>query len=171
VIRTGDFALRAGLALPGATPDDIPGLRDLCKIVCLGMNYGMTPFGISAKTKRSLEWAREIHARHRHTYPVFHQWLGDTVAQARFDEVIETPFGWRQTVTADTRTRTLMNFPAQAGGGDVLRLAAVVATESGITIAAPVHDAFWILAPLEELDATITRMAEIMTEASAGAAR
>ena len=27
------------------------------------------------------------------------------------------------------------------------------------------HDAFWILVPLEELDATIARMTEIMTEA------
>jgi hypothetical protein len=106
-----------------------------------------------------------MHARHRHAYPVFHQWLGDTVVQARFAEVIVSPFGWRQIVTADTRTRSLMNFPAQAGGSDVMRLAAVVATECGITIAAPVHDAFWILAPLDELDTTIARMTEIMTEA------
>ena len=47
-----------------------------------------------------------------------------------------------------------------------MRLDAVVATECGINIAAPVHDAFWILAPLEELDATITRMTEIMVEGS-----
>jgi len=157
------FAVRAGLAAPGANVDN--RIRDLCKPVCHGMNYGMTPFGIAAKTKRSMEWAREIHARHRQAYPVFHQWLGDVIAQARFDEIIETPLGWRQVVTADTRTRSLMNFPAQAAGGDVLRLAAVVATECGITVAAPVHDAFWILVPLEELDATIARMTEIMTEA------
>ena len=160
------FAMRAGLATPNATETTHREIRDLCKIVCLGMNYGMTPFGIAAKAKKSLEWAREIHARHRQAYPVFHQWLGDVIAQARFDEIIETPFGWRQVVTADTRTRSLMNFPAQAAGGDVLRLDAVVATECGINIAAPVHDAFWILAPLEELDATITRMTEIMVEGS-----
>jgi len=135
------FAVRAGLAPPGASEATHREIRDLCKIVCLGMNYGMTTFGVAAKTKKSLEWAREIHARHRQAYP-------------------------RQVVTADTRTRSLMNFPAQAAGGDVLRLDAVVATECGINIAAPVHDAFWILAPLEELDATITRMTEIMVEGS-----
>jgi DNA polymerase family A len=159
------FAIRAGLAPSGASPDDFPGLRDLCKPVTHGMNYGMTPYGIAAKTKKSMEWAREIHARHRHIYPVFHQWRGDVVAQARFDEVITSPFGWRQIVTADTRTRTLMNFMAQAGGGDVMRLVSIVATECGIIIAAPVHDAFWILAPLDKLDATIARMTEIMIEA------
>jgi hypothetical protein len=58
-----------------------------------------------------------------------------------------------------------MNFMAQAGGSDVMRLVSIVATECGITIAAPVHDAFWILAPLEELDSTIARMTDIMMEA------
>jgi DNA polymerase family A len=157
------FAVRAGLAAPGDAVDN--QIRDLCKPVCHGMNYGMTPYGIAAKTKKSLDWAREMHARHRHTYPVFHQWLGDTVAQARFDEVIVSPFGWRQIVTADTRTRSLMNFMAQAGGSDVMRLASIVATECGINIAGPVHDAFWILASLDELDTTVRRMTEIMTEA------
>jgi DNA polymerase family A len=157
------FAVRAGLTAPDAAVDD--RIRDLAKPVSHGMNYGMTPYGIAAKTKKSLDWARAMHARHRQAYPVFHQWLGDVVAQARFDEVIVSPFGWRQIVTADTRTRSLMNFMAQAGGSDVMRLASIVATECGITIAAPVHDAFWILAPLDELDSTIARMTEIMTEA------
>jgi len=157
------FAVRAGLAAPDAAVDN--RIRDLCKPVCHGMNYGMTPYGIAAKTKKSLDWAREMQARHRYAYPVFHQWRGDVVAQARFDEVITSPFGWPMIVTADTKTRTLMNFMAQAGGSDVMRLVSIVATECGITIAAPVHDAFWILAPLDGLDTTIARMTEIMTEA------
>jgi hypothetical protein len=157
------FAVRAGLAAPNAAVDD--HIRDLCKPVCHGMNYGISPYGIAAKTKKSLDWAREMQARHRYAYPVFHQWRGDVVAQAHFDEVITSPFGWRLIVTADTKTRTLMNFLAQAGGSDVMRLVSIVATECGITIAAPVHDAFWILAPLDELDTTIARMTEIMTEA------
>ena len=157
------FAVRAGLAAPDAAVDD--RIRDLCKPVCHGMNYGMTPYGIAAKTKKSLDWAREMQARHRYAYPVFHQWSGDVVAQAHFDEVITSPFGWRLIVTANTKTRTLMNFLAQAGGGDVMRLVSIVGTECGITIAAPVHDAFWILALLDDLDTTIARMSEIMTEA------
>jgi len=157
------FGLRAGLAAPDTAVDS--RIRDLCKVVVHGSNYGMTPYGIAVKTRKSLDWAREIHTHHRHAYPVFHQWLGDVVAQARFDEVITSPFGWRQIVTANTRSRSLMNFMAQAGGSDVMRLATIAATECGITIAAPVHDAFWILAPLDELETTITRMTEIMTEA------
>jgi len=157
------FAVRAGLAASDAAVDD--RIRDLCKVLVHGSNYGITPYGIASKTKKSLDWAREMRARHRYTYPVCHQWLGDVVAQAHFDEVITSPFGWRLIVSADTKPRTLMNFPAQAGGGDVMQLVSIAATECGITIAAPVHDAFWILAPLDELDTTIARMTEIMTEA------
>jgi len=157
------YAIRAGLAAPDAAVDN--RIRDLCKVLVHGSNYGITPYGIAAKTKKSLDWAREMRARWRSTYPVCHQWLGDVVAQACFDEEIRSPFGWRLIVTADTKTRTLMNFPAQAGGSDVMQLVSIAAAECGITIAAPVHDAFWILAPLDELDTTIARMSEIMTEA------
>jgi hypothetical protein len=159
------FGRRSHLVPQTATKRTHPEERNLCKVVCLGMNYGMTPFGIAAKTKKSLTWAREIHARHRHAYPVFHQWLRDFIAQSRFDGVMVTPFGWRQIITEHTKTRSLMNFPAQAGGGDVMWLAAIAATECGITIAAPVHDAFWVLCLLDEVDDTIERMTGIMRRA------
>jgi len=49
------FAMRAGLAPPGASVDN--RIRDLCKPIVHGMNYGMTAYGIAAKTKKSLDWA------------------------------------------------------------------------------------------------------------------
>ena len=161
------FAIRAGLAPADATNKTHPEIYALCKIICLGMNYGMSPYGIAAKTGKSLAWSREIYARHRLAYPVFHRWLDNLIAQARFDEAITSPFQWPQIVAATTSTRSLMNFPAQAGGSDVLRLAAITATECGYTIAAPVHDALWILAPIAELDATIAAMSDIMAKAGA----
>jgi hypothetical protein len=113
----------------------------------VGQNYGMTPYGIVNKTGKSLRWARDTHAQHRHIYSVFHQRLDDMVVQAKFDRVIRSPFGWPQHVTGETTTRSLMNFPAQAGGADMMRITAIAATEAGIQIAAPVHDAFWVLCP------------------------
>jgi hypothetical protein len=59
-----------------------------------------------------------------------------------------------------------MNFPAQASGADLMRLVSIAACESGLTIAVPVHDAFWLLTPISELDTAIARMMEIMTKAS-----
>ena len=46
-----------------------------------------------------------------------------------------------------------------------MRLAAIAAYEAGIQIVAPAHDAFWIMAPLSELDDTIAAMTEIMVRA------
>ena len=175
--RSGDphlrFGIRARLLPPDANKNNPEyGLirNKTCKPVVHGSNYGMTPYGIAAKTGRSLEWARDIHHRHRIAYPIFHRWLGDTVAQAKFDGVISTPFGWPLAVITATRTRTLMNFPVQGGGADAMRIAAIAATEAGIRICAPVHDAFWLLTPDGEVERTATQMREIMTEAGAAVA-
>ena len=170
--RNGDphwgFGVRAGLVPAGADKADYQELRNKSlKPVTLGSNYGMTPYGIAHKTKRSLMWARDIHARHRQTYPTFHQWLGDTVAQAKFDRQIVSPFGWPLHVIGATRTRTLKNFPAQAGGADAMRIAAIAAAEAGIMVCCSVHDAFWILAHKDVAERTIEQMREIMVRAGA----
>jgi DNA polymerase-1 len=74
-------------------------------------------------------------------------------------------FGWLMAVHAGTKQSTLLNYPAQANGAECTRLAAVAAHEAGIRIAAPAHDAFWIMAPLSELDGTIVAMTKIMLRA------
>jgi DNA polymerase I len=160
------FAVRAGLAPPEATAHTHREIRNTCKPVVLGQNYGMTAYGIARKTGKSMLWARDIAARHRLAYPIFHSWLGDVVAQARFDGFIQTPFGWPMAVTEETSNRAIMNYPAQGAGSDLLRLTAIAATEAGICIAAPVHDAVWAMAPIAEVETTITKLTEIMVKAS-----
>jgi hypothetical protein len=161
-----EFARRAGLIPPDVTPKALSEIRNTCKPVVLGQNYGMTKYGIARKTGKSLLWARDIAARHRQAYPVFHSWLADVVAQAQFDGFIQTPYGFPMAVTEATSNRTIMNFPAQGAGADLLRLTAIAATEAGICIAALVHDALWAMAPLAALDATIAKLTEIMIKAS-----
>ena len=168
--QTGDphwaLGVRAGLVSVDADKAEHKELRDkILKPVSHGQNYGMTAYGIAAKTGRSLLWARDVHARHRQTYPVFHRWRGDMVAQAKFDGVITTPFGWPLAVTAETKDRTLMNFPAQASGADCMRIASIAAAEAGIKVCCSVHDSFWILAPLDTLEDTVAQMRSIMLRA------
>ena len=53
----------------------------------------------------------------------------------------------------ETPTRaSLRNFPMQANGAEMLRLACCLATERGIEVCAPVHDAVLICAPLDRLE-------------------
>jgi hypothetical protein len=54
----------------------------------------------------------------------------------------------------------------QGGGSELMRLAACFATERGIEVCCPVHDAFLICAPLDRLDADIAAMRAAMAEAS-----
>jgi DNA polymerase-1 len=55
----------------------------------------------------------------------------------------------------------------QASGADMMKLAAIAADEVGIRICAPVHDAFVIMAPVNELDDAISTMTRIMMKAAA----
>jgi hypothetical protein len=167
--RSGDlhmrFAIRAGLAPEWATKRSHGPLRDAVKPISIGVNYGISKYGVAAQTGKSLQWSVDVLARHHHTYPVRVQWQQDVVAQAMFDERIVSTLGWPMAVHAGTSRRTLLNYPMQAGGADMMRLAAIAAHEAGIRICAPVHDAFWITAPLAELDDAIATMTAIMAKA------
>ena len=55
----------------------------------------------------------------------------------------------------------------QANGAEMLRLACCLATERGIRVCAPIHDALLVEAPLDQLDDTIAATQQAMAEASA----
>ena len=79
---------------------------------------------------------------------------------------IETVFGWPLHVGSEVNPRALMNFPMQANGAEMLRLACCLGTERGIEICAPVHDAVLISAPLNQLKNQVEAMQSAMAEAS-----
>jgi hypothetical protein len=79
---------------------------------------------------------------------------------------LHTVFGWHVRVGADSNPRSLRNFPMQANGAEMLRIACCLATERGVEVCAPVHDAVLINAPLDRLDAAIASMRAAMAEAS-----
>jgi hypothetical protein len=54
----------------------------------------------------------------------------------------------------------------QANGAEMLRLACCLATERGISVCAPVHDAILIEAPLDRLEKDVARTQQAMREAS-----
>src|SRR5215208_6402244 len=149
--RSGDvylsFAKRAGLAPPDATKATHGELRDRCKAVVLGTLYGMGQETLARRIGRPPCEARELLRLHKESYPRFWRWSDDTVASAVLNGRIETVFGWRLHVGAEFNARSLMNFPMQANGAEMMRLAGSLATERGIAVCAPVHDAFLIEAP------------------------
>jgi DNA polymerase-1 len=75
-------------------------------------------------------------------------------------------FGWQIHTRDELNDRSLRNFPMQANGAEMLRIASVLLTEAGIRVCAPVHDALLIEAPLAELDQAIVTTKSLMGEAS-----
>jgi len=62
--------------------------------------------------------------------------------------------------------RSFRNFPMQANGAEILRLACSMGFENGLTLCAPVHDAILLEAPLDELENRATHLRALMVEAS-----
>jgi hypothetical protein len=79
---------------------------------------------------------------------------------------LPTVLGWHVRVGADANPRSLRNYPMQAGGSEMLRLACCLGIERGIEICAPVHDAILIRAPIDRLEEDTHRMQSAMAEAS-----
>jgi hypothetical protein len=161
------FAKQIGAAPPDATRDSHPAVRAICKEIVLGLNYGLGAERMALRAGISPASATELIERHRQTYKRFWRWSEDTVTSSLLTNQMHSIFGWRRRLNATDRATSLMNFPMQANGAEMMRIAAIAATEAGIQVCAPVHDAFLIASPLERLDSDVRAMQEIMTSAGA----
>jgi hypothetical protein len=79
---------------------------------------------------------------------------------------MHTAFGWRLNVRGHTKPGTVRNFPLQANGAEVLRLACCLLAERGIRVCAPVHDAVLIEAPLGDIEDAVAVCQKVMVEAA-----
>lgn len=168
--RSGDpylsFAVQADAAPPGATKITHKAVRDQFKAAVLAVQYQMTAFGLARRVGRSLLEAAHLLDLHKRTFARFWAWSERAENSALLKGVIHTAFGWRMRVTDRTKHRTVPNFPMQANGAEMLRLACSMATEEGINIVAPVHDAVMIEADVDTIDVAVIRMQAIMAQAS-----
>ena len=103
---------------------------------------------------------------HHQTYRRFWAWSDAAVDQAMLVGMIHTVFGWPVRVGERFNPRSLRNFPMQANGAEMLRIACSLATERGIEVCAPVHDAVLISSPIDRLEADVAATRAAMAEAS-----
>jgi DNA polymerase I-like protein with 3'-5' exonuclease and polymerase domains len=160
------FAKQAGIVPSNATKATHPIERDLSKACSLGVLYGMGARSLALRIGRPEIEARELLRKHHETYRVFWLWSEAAKDYANLNGKIGTVFGWEIHVGAESNPRSLLNFPMQANGAEMLRLACCLATERGVRVCAPIHDALLIEAPLEGLDEAVLVAEEAMAEAS-----
>ena len=166
---TGDpylaFAKAARLVPADASKGTHPAIRERCKAIVLGIGYGMEADTMAARAGIRPCDARELLRLHRDTYRTFWRWSDATVASALLTGTMSSVFGWQRRIGREPNSRSLMNWPMQSAGAEMMRIAAIAGTEAGLDVCAPVHDAFLIAAPLERLDGDVATMRGLMSRA------
>jgi hypothetical protein len=161
-----EFAKQAGAAPPDATKATHSAVREQFKACVLAVQYGMGPDSLAQRIGQPVAAARELLRLHNETYQVFWRWSDAALDHAMLHGSLPTVFGWRLHIGGNANPRSIRNFPMQANGAEMLRLACCLVTEAGIRVCAPVHDAILIEAPLDTLDEAIATTQALMAEAS-----
>ncbi|MGD9922445.1 MAG: DNA polymerase [Pseudorhodoplanes sp.] len=141
------FAKQAGAVPADATKKSHGTQRELFKQCVLGVQYGMEARTLAMRIGQPEIVARDLLRAHREAYRTFWRWSDAAVDTAMLHGSLHTVFGWTVHTGANVNPRSLKNFPMQANGAEMLRLACCTATERGVEVCAPVHDAVLICSP------------------------
>jgi hypothetical protein len=169
------LAHRAGVVPAGATKATHPVEREQFKVVSLGVLYGLSPEGIARKLGLAPCRGHELLRLHQQTYRQFWGWSDLIEMEGMLTNRLRTVFGWTVHVPRGVHPvtgrplanpRSLRNFPMQANGAEMLRLACMLTTEQGIEVCAPVHDALLVEGPARLIKDVVARTKEAMREAS-----
>ncbi len=160
------FAKMAGAVPAGATKQTHAKERDQFKTVALGVLFGLGADSLARKIGEPPYKGRELLGLHRRAFPRFWAWIEDVETAAMLTGTMRTVFGWTLHLGPDVKPTAVRNFPMQANGAEMMRLAACLATERGVEVCCPVHDAFLIEADDDRIDIDTTRMQVAMRDAS-----
>jgi len=160
------FAKQAGAVPQHATKESHAQERGQFKVCALAVQYGMGSQSLATSLGESEAKARELLRLHHEAYPKFWAWSEAAVNHAMLRNWLQTVFGWRIQVGPNVNPRSLANFPMQGNGAEMLRLACCLATERGIRVCAPVHDALLVEGPADEIEEVVAKTQAAMEEAS-----
>jgi len=161
------LAIAARAAPKGGTSASHPHERERFKRTALGVQYGIGRARLARQLGISESAAQALITNHKSAFPKFWSWADRAETSAYLRREIRSVFGWRLAIDAETKPGTIRNFPMQANGAEILRIACCMMTEAGISVCAPNHDAVLIEAPLSCFEETVFEARRMMAEASA----
>lgn len=161
-----NFAKMAGAVPPDATKETHAAVREQFKTVALGVLYGLSAEGLARKLNVPPVRGRDLLRMHKETFRQFWRWSDAVQDEAILAGRLQTVFGWTVHAGEQPNPRSLRNFPMQGNGAEMMRLACCLATERGIGLCCPVHDALLIEAAAGEIDAAVEATQQVMREAS-----
>jgi DNA polymerase-1 len=161
------FGKQAGRIPPHGTKKTHGPERELFKSCALAVQYGMEADSLAARLGIPRIAAVDLLRVHRTTYRRFWEWVDGAVDYAMLHGSLHTTLGWNVQRGTNPNPRFLRNFLMQGNGAEMLRLACCYATEAGIAVCAPVHDALLVEGFVSEMDDVIAATKEAMANASA----
>ena len=161
------FPKHLGLVPADATKATHGALPDTYKTGLLAIQHGQGPKGLAARLGISEHAAYEMHAQHRELFSTYWAWAHDWLAHGLDTGTMQTPLDWSM-VTGETELgeRSLINWPVQSSGADILRIAVVWATRKGLRLLAPIHDALLIESACDRINHDVALLQELMRRAS-----
>ena len=149
------------------------------KAVVLGVLYGKSVYTVARDCGTTVAEANELLRFHKRLFPQFWLWIEWVVNESLATRKIATKMGWTRQLPSkkerDARkedgavkkiANSLQNFPEQSHGAEMLRLALIYATEKGLGICAPLHDAIFVVAPADAEDWAVKTLRECMERAA-----
>jgi hypothetical protein len=168
--ESGDPYLRFGQQCGGipadATKETHGSARERYKACVLGVQYRMGSFALANRIGKPPAYGDELLRLHRRTFNQYWIWNEQLVDRAILGGKLWTSFGWPLHVTTKTKVNTVANFPSQANGAEMLRIACMLITNAGIRICAPVHDAILIEADIPDIENAVNAAQRLMADAS-----
>jgi hypothetical protein len=164
------LAVKGGLAPEGAIKKTHPVAHAAGKILGLGLQYGMTERGAAALLKIPFGRARALLVQQRLRYAKAWAFSSYFAKRACEGFPLETCGGWRMHWPPGSRVkpnmRTARNWPVQAHGAEIMRLALILLVEVGIAVCGPIHDAFMIECDAVDSDRIAALAQNILIDAS-----
>jgi hypothetical protein len=161
------FAKHVGAAPPDATKHTHGALRDRYKTGLLAIQYSISYVTLALKLGVTETAAREMIAQHRQLFSTYWAWADDWLNWALNRGLMWTPLDWRCAVgDLELKERTIVNWPVQSAGGDILRLACIWAARYQLRLIAPVHDAILLESRIDRIDHDVALLQDIMRRAS-----
>jgi len=117
------FAKQAGAIPSDGTKATHGNTRELYKVTALAVLYGMEAESLALRLDQPPIIARDLLRAHHETYRQFWCWSDAVVDHAKLTGELYTCFGWTLQDCCGANPRSLRNFPMQAHGAEMLRLA------------------------------------------------
>jgi DNA polymerase I-like protein with 3'-5' exonuclease and polymerase domains len=180
VYKNGDVYINTakilGLVPDYATKESHRMERDMCKTLFLAQGYGAGPGYVSLKIGCSKIKAQYYLRLFKRIYRTYDIWINNQIKKAAMSGRMTTVFGWQRYITGKAKIgkdgklksikNSLLNWPIQSHGSEVLRMALIELNKNHFEVNAPVHDAFLISIPIHEFKERLEEAKKIMVQAA-----